>query len=207
MYQNETLKYPANHFIENHGKTLKQLIELFPLATLISTHQDAIYTSYLPFFWDTEGYLVGHLDANNPQVAFLNEAEKVRLIFNGPEAYISPAHFSTNELPTYNYCKIEVDGIVKNSSDEALKESIIQLTTHLEGKEAAYQLTSSENRLHHLIKYIHGFKVEIKQLQGRFKMSQDKHALHQEKAVKVMQISLKERSQLFLQNYWKHSKP
>lgn len=198
------MKYPANHFIENDKETLKALIEAFPLATLICTHQDEIFTSYLPFFWDDSACLVGHIDANNPQVSYLEESKKVRLIFNGPEAYLSPSHFATNELPTYNYCKVEVEGTVKTISNEELKQGIILLTTHLEGEKAAYQLTENESRLHSLVNYIYGFKVEIKELKGRFKMSQDKSKFHQQKALKVMQESLKNRHQLYLETYGKN---
>ena len=202
MYQIKVLKYPANHFIEKDKETLKSLTEVFPLATLITSHQDEIFTTYLPLLWEGSDYLIGHLDANNTQVPFLQEGEKVHLIFNGPEAYISPAHFPTNELPTYNYCKIEVKGSIEPISDEALKKGIIQLTTHLEGNEAAYQLTRDENRLHSLVKYIYGFKIKVNSMQGRFKMSQDKSVSHQKKAIDLMQNSLKNRNQDFLENYW-----
>jgi len=196
------LKYPANHFIEKDNTTLKALIEAFPLATLISTHQDEIFTTYLPFLWDDSDYLIGHLDTNNPQVPFLQEGKKVHLLFNGPEAYISPAHFPTNELPTYNYCKIEVNGMIASISDEELKRGIIKLTTHLEGNEAAYQLTKDEKRLHSLVKYIYGFKIKVNSLKGRFKMSQDKSDAHQEKAMELMRSSLKNRNEIFLEGYW-----
>ncbi|GGE37659.1 transcriptional regulator [Psychroflexus planctonicus] len=197
------LKYPANHFIEKNKEALKGLIEAFPLATLISTYQDQIHTSYLPFIWDANGFLIGHLDANNPQVALLKDGKKVSLIFNGPEAYISPAHFITNELPTYNYCKVEINGIIRPIADEDLKQAIIKLTSHLEGKQAAYQLTENEKRLHSLINYIYGFKIEIEQLQGRFKMSQDKSKLHQKKAVNLMCEIDKHHTEVFLDVYKK----
>lgn len=198
------MKYPAKYFIENDQKILKALIEAFPLATLICTHQNEMFTSYLPFFWDDSACLMGHLDANNPQVFYLKEGKKVSLIFNGPEAYLSPSHFATNELPTYNYCKVEVEGTVKPILNEELKQGIIQLTTHLEGRKAAYQLTENESRLHSLVNYIYGFKIEIKNIQGRFKMSQDKNKFHQQKALQIMQESLKNRHQLFLETYGKH---
>lgn len=201
----KNLKYPANHFIEDDENILRSLIEIFPLATLVSVDKDNIHTSYLPFILDSSKDLIGHLDANNPQVSLLQNEKKVRLIFNGPEAYISPSHFLTNELPTYNYFKIEVDGIVKPIPDEDLKLAIIQLTTQLEGDEAAYKLTHDEKRLHSLVNYIYGFKVEVKQICGRFKMSQDKSKAHQQTALNLIQDNIATRSKCFMETYRKQA--
>ena len=205
MFQNLDLNYPAAHFIEKNEHLIHELINHFPLANLITSQQDEIFTSYLPFIWGNANELIGHLDIQNPQIATLNEGEKVKLIFNGPENYISPSHFTTNELPTYNYCKVEVEGLLKPISNEALKNAIIQLTTQLEGKDAAYQLTQNEKRLHSLVKYIFGFKIEVLEVKGRFKMSQDKSKNHQEMAVKVIADGLKKRNANFIKQYWKQA--
>lgn len=201
MSQNLSLKYPASHFIETDTTQLKALVEAFPLATLISSHKDEIMTSYLPLLWESSSFLVGHLDANNPHTSLLTQGKKAKLVFHGPEAYISPAHFNTNELPTYNYCKVEVDGIIKKISNADLKEAIIALTKQLEGEHNAYILTHKENRLQQLIKYIYGFKIEVTQIRGRFKMSQDKSKAHQTKALELMYRSLDGRQDSFLNTY------
>ena len=180
------MSYPANHFIEQDEATLKALIRLFPLAHIICTNQDEILTSYAPLLWKGKDELTGHLDQQNPQAKLLKDGKKVKLIFNGPEAYISPAHFQTNELPTFNYCKIEIEGKVFAISDETLKQEIIELTQLLEGEQAAYKLTKDEKRLHTLVNYIHGFKIKINAIRGRFKMSQDKSLEHQKKAMEII---------------------
>ncbi len=194
--------YPAPHFIEEDQKLLKQFISAFPLASLICVQDAEIYTSYLPLIWKGSNKLIGHLDVQNPQVKLLQNSKEVKAIFHGPENYISPSHFKTNELPTYNYCKVEVNGLVNPISSTSLKEAIIELTTQLEGKEAAYELNHSEDRLHHLVKYIYGFEIEITNLQGRFKMSQDKTKEHQEFALRNLELNLLKRHQKFLKQYW-----
>lgn len=181
------MSYPVNHFLENKETILRTFIEHFPLANLICAENNEIYTSYLPLLWKGKDELVGHLDKQNPQVKLLKNGKQVKVVFNGPAAYISPSHFDTNELPTFNYCKVEVVGEVCTITEAMLKEEIISLTKLLEKKEAAYQLTKDEERLHHLVHYIYGFKIKIKHIQGRFKMSQDKSLQHQQKVIKVMQ--------------------
>lgn len=194
------MKYPAYHFTENDPTVIKSFIETYPLATLISVDKDEIFTTYLPLLWNEHAALLGHLDAQNPQASQLTDGRKVKIIFHGPEGYISPSHFTTNELPTYNYCKVEVTGRVACITEEELKNAIIQLTKHLEGPEAAYQLTHKEGRLHSLIPYIYGFKVSIETVVGRFKMSQDKSEAHRDKAIDLMIKSQLDRTKKFLES-------
>lgn len=197
------LSYPAQHFIENDQAILKALIKNYPLAQVICCNNSEITTSYLPLLWKNKDELVGHLDLNNPQVKLLQEGKKVNVVFNGPQGYISPSHFTSNELPTFNYCKIEVEGIIFPISNERLKNEIISLTQLLEGEETAYQLTLDEKRLHSLVNYIFGFKIKISSIQGRFKMSQDKSSAHQKKAVKLVLASEKRSSLDFFELYTK----
>ncbi len=186
------MKYPIADFYTEDQQLLRRLVELFPLACLISVEGDEIFTSYIPLHFK-EGKMVGHVDANNPQVKLLQGGKKVKLVFSGPDAYISPAEFTTNELPTYNSIRIEAEGCVYGIEEADLKAEIQSLTQVMEAEKQAYTLTEAEKRLHTLMPYIHGFTIEVTPLIGRIKMSQDKRKHHFEKAKELVKTSYKKR--------------
>lgn len=192
------MNYPIPHFYSEDKELLFELIVLFPLACVISVEEECIYTSYIPLI-QKNGKMVGHVDANNPQAKLLKGGRKVKLIFSGPDAYISPAEFCTNELPTYNSVRIEIEGTVNSIKEEDLKKEIQSLTKHMEAKKQAYILTQKEERLHSLMPYIHGFSIDIEKIIGKIKMSQDKRTAHFEKAKQLVNNSYQERIEKCLQ--------
>lgn len=192
------MKYPIPHFYSEDQQLLVELIELFPLACIISVEEENVYTSYIPLIYK-EGKMVGHVDANNPQARLLTNNRKVKLIFSGPDAYISPAEFTTNELPTYNSVRVEIDGIVNSIEEEDLKKEIQLLTQQMEAKKQAYVLSHKEERLHSLMPYIHGFSIDIEKIIGKIKMSQDKRTAHFEKAKQLVNDSYQKRIEKCLQ--------
>lgn len=186
------MKYPIPDFYTEDQELLLQLVELFPLACIISSEGETIFTSYIPLHFK-DGKMVGHVDANNPQVKLLQEGKKIKLVFSGPDAYISPSEFSTNELPTYNSIRIEAEGVVFGIKEGGLKAEIQSLTKTMETSKQAYVLTDEEKRLHTLMPYIHGFTIEVIQFIGRIKMSQDKGTAHFEKAKSMVKDSYLDR--------------
>lgn len=192
------MHYPIHHFTITDQNLLRDLVKLFPLACIISAVEDEIITSHIPLYLK-DGKMVGHVDANNPHVEFLKNGRKVKLVFSGPDAYISPSHFSTNELPTYNSIRIEANAKVYAIEDDLLKAEIQTLTEQMEGENGAYKLTEKEARLHSLMPYIHGFQLEVEEFVGRVKMSQDKKQSHFEKAKKLVLESYTERMHEALQ--------
>lgn len=186
------MKYPIADFYTEDQQLLHRLVELFPLACLISVEKNEVFTSYIPLRFK-EGKMVGHVDANNPQVKLLKGGKKVKLVFSGPDAYISPSAFNTNELPTYNSIRVEAEGCVFGIKEEDLKSEIQSLTQIMEAEKQAYVLTESEKRLQTLMPYIHGFTIEVTPFIGRIKMSQDKRKAHFEKAKEIVKSSSRER--------------
>ena len=133
------------------------------------------------------GKLIGHLDKFNPQLEHFRSSDKVEIIFNGPQVYISPAVYGTTQLPTWNYFKAHLTGRLRLENDqEKVKQSLINMTTFLEGENPAYTLDADNPRMAAALDYIVGFHIEIVSWEGKYKISQDKRKDDQNRAKKAM---------------------
>mgnify|MGYP002526090449 CR=1 FL=1 len=190
------MKYPPQHHQDNNRNHIIDVIKSYPLATVISVKDNKPIITHLPIIYREDGKLIGHIDKYNPQTELLKDNNDVNLIFSGPQCYISPSIYSTTQLPTWNYIKVHLKGIVKAiDSNEALKESLIKMTEFLEHPEHNYILEPDNQRMEGMINYIKMFEITITHWEGKFKLSQDKRPRDIENAkaelIRVNQESIK----------------
>ena len=152
-----------------------EVIKTYPLATVISVHDNRPYITHLPLIYRGDGKLIGHIDIYNPQTKFLKDGYPVSILFSGPQCYISPSIYGTTQLPTWNYIKVHLDGLVDAiDSKESLKESLIKMTEFLEAPEHKYVLEADNPSMERNLDYIKMFEITITNWEGKFKLSQDK---------------------------------
>jgi transcriptional regulator len=178
--------YPPPHHLDQDPVHLRSVIETFSLATLISSSDNEVLVTHLPLILDSSGgdlgVLRGHLDRQNPQGELL-DGRTVTAIFQGPDCYISPTVYATRQLPTWNYVAVHVRGrSTLMSSDEAVRESIVRMIDYLEPAEGGFSLAEDDPRVAPLLPHIIGFEIEITEMTGRFKLSQDKGVKDREQA-------------------------
>lgn len=185
------MHYPPPHHQESNFDNIIALMQTYPLATIITAKNEDILSSHTPLIYQANnelGRLIGHLDKYNPQLDHFRSNEKVELIFNGPQVYISPSVYGTTQLPTWNYFKAHLKGRIKIEDDqEKVKQSLINMTAFLEGENPAYTLESNNPRMAAALDYIVGFHIEIDSWEGKYKISQDKRKDDQVRAKKAMQ--------------------
>lgn len=193
------MSYLPKHFTENDWINIKFFIELFPLATLITSFDNEIFTSHIPFII-SEDKLLGHINKENPQFYHLHDS-KVELIFHGGDAYISPSKFTSEELPTFNYAKVHIKGRASYGSEHQLIKSLVDMTDQMDND---FKLHDTHPKIDILKDFIQGFEVSMDSFHGRFKMSQDKSKPHFKKAKSLFKKSQDERLKLFLKglNYF-----
>ena len=185
------MHYPPPHHQESNFENIIALMQTYPLATIVTAKNEDILSSHTPLIYQANnelGRLIGHLDKYNPQLDHFRSNEKVELIFNGPQVYISPSVYGTTQLPTWNYFKAHLKGRIKIEDDqEKVKQSLINMTAFLEGENPAYILESNNPRMAAALDYIVGFHIEIDSWEGKYKISQDKRKDDQLRAKKAMQ--------------------
>jgi predicted FMN-binding regulatory protein PaiB len=172
--------YPPEYYLEHDREKILRVIETYSFATVISRTEDDIIVTHLPLILDRQrgefGFLVGHMDRNNPHARYLNSA-KVFVIFHGPNAYISPNVYESSQLPTWNSISVHVKGITRIiESTEAVGDSMIKMVSFLEKGEDPFVLDKDNQKMHRALGYVVGFEIEILEMIGRFKLSQNKNA-------------------------------
>jgi len=128
--------YPPSCHQSHDKKKMIEIIKQFPLAMLVSVKDDKPLITHLPVIINEEtGKLVGHIDLNNPQANLLKDNKEVTLVFKGPDCYISPSVYTTEQLPTWNYLMVHITGKVNKISNlEKAKQTMVAMTVFLQGR-------------------------------------------------------------------------
>lgn len=180
--------YPPPHHQNRDVQKMIEVIRSYPLGILVTVNNNQSFITHIPFVYsDQTGKLITHIDALNPQVETLKDGAEVKVIFRGPDSYISPSIYTTKQLPTWNYIIVHVTGTVHLINDsEMVKNTMIEMTEFLEKNNAGFTLKKDNDKMNQLINYIQTFEVDITNWEGKFKLSQDKNPEDYENAKKEL---------------------
>jgi len=146
--------YVPSHFAETDPSVLHALIRNQPLGAWVLPHPDELIVNHIPFYLDPtrgqHGTLVGHVARANPVWQSLSQATPSVVIFQGPQAYISPSWYPSKQaggkvVPTWNYAVVHAHGTPQIVDDPVrLLEIVTLLTdTHEGGHAAPWQVTDA----------------------------------------------------------------
>ncbi|MEZ4858252.1 MAG: FMN-binding negative transcriptional regulator [Flavobacteriaceae bacterium] len=168
--------YPPPYHQSNDIQKMIAVIKQYPFAMLVSAKDGKPYTTHIPIIYnEASGRLVAHIDRQNPQVETLVDGTEVTVIFRGPDTYISPSVYSTEQLPTWNYIFVHVTGSIHLIHEaEAVKQTMIDMTAFLEGMQPKFELHKDNPKMDRMVPYIQAFDITITNWEGKFKLSQDK---------------------------------
>jgi transcriptional regulator len=160
------------------------VIAACPLATVVSQGEAFPTISQVPLiFSEEDSSLRGHFDRNNPHCAHILDGGNIYCLFNGPNHYITPSIYPDTQYPGWNYVSVHVKGMVSPVEDEAWLRALLLRTAELnEPADSGYRLEPTQENFGELIKLILGFRIEIVEMEGIFKLAQDKGSGHAELA-------------------------
>ncbi|MBW3070223.1 MULTISPECIES: FMN-binding negative transcriptional regulator [unclassified Actinomyces] len=147
-------------------------------GNLITVHADGPAATLVPFYRDTErNALVTHLVRNNPQVREPITGPGL-VVFDDVDAYVSPRWYATNEVkanvPTWDYITVHVLGSVRiDPSPEAALRAARRLTELSEPDDVLGAV--GKEKLERMARAIVAVEVGIERVQGKAKMSQNRH--------------------------------
>lgn len=176
--------YPPPHHQSEDLQKMIAVIKQYPLALLVSAEKGKPYITHIPIIYNEDtGKLVAHIDASNPQLATLQNGAEVTVVFKGPDTYISPSIYTTQQLPTWNYIMVHITGTITLLTDsEEAKQTMVAMTEFLEGESQKFVLAKDDDRMDRFITYIQAFEITITNWEGKFKLSQDKNPQDYENA-------------------------
>jgi transcriptional regulator len=161
------------------------LMTAHPLGAWVCLGDQELIANPIPFWLDRSrgplGTLVGHVSRANPVWRELAEPRASVVMFQGPQAYITPNWYPSHAgdgrvVPTWNYATAHAHGQAHAFDDrDRLLALLNQLTAAHEASQAKpWQLADMPaSFLADLLRGIVGIEIPIDRLEGKLKASQD----------------------------------
>jgi transcriptional regulator len=168
--------YVPDHFRENRAEVLHDAMRQIGFATLVTQNLEA---NHLPMLLE-RNVLRGHVARANP-VWKAGEGEALA-IFLGPHAYVSPSWYPSKAqtgkaVPTWNYITVHAKGHIRWMQDlDWLRAHVTKLSeTHESARPEPWTIDEApESYIAAMLKGIVGFELEIAQLDGKYKLTQNR---------------------------------
>ncbi|MDE1994741.1 MAG: FMN-binding negative transcriptional regulator [Rhizobiaceae bacterium] len=183
--------YQPPHFREDDLEAQHALIRAHPLGLLITSGDGDINANAIPFHLDAglsaKGTLQAHVARANKQWQEIRDGAKVLVVFQGADSYVTPSWYATKQetgkvVPTWNYAIVQVRGSARIVDDPAwLRVQIDRLTGEREGSRQHPWAVSDApaDFVGAQIKGIIGIEIEIAEIDGKWKVSQNRPAADQ----------------------------
>jgi len=173
--------------VEDPAAELLELCRHVP-ATLVTLNGGSLRASILPMLFDPadglHGTLRGHLARGNPQWRDFDAAVGALAIFDGPDAYITPAWYEEKRatgkvVPTWNYVTIQARGPLR------LRHEPDWLVPHVRRLVERHEAARTEpwsvddapaGYIENQARAIVGLELEIVSLEAKRKLSQNRSA-------------------------------
>jgi|SRR5271166_1181223 len=164
------------------------LIRARPLGLLISCGRHGLIANAIPFLVDPAasklGTLRAHMARANGQWRDLVKAPEALVVFQGADHYVTPSWYATKRetgkvVPTWNYVMVQARGRARVMDDDAwLARQIESLTKAREASrehpwavgDAPADFVAMQR------KAIIGVEIEIADIRGKWKTSQNRNA-------------------------------
>jgi transcriptional regulator len=178
--------YRPSYFRENRLDVLHTLIRSHPFAQLVTAGVQGPEANPLPLLVDPDaspnGTLRGHLARVNDQVAALSAGGQALVIFQGPQAYVSPSWYPSKVehgkvVPTWNYVAVHAWGVPRVIDDAAwLRRLVEDLTVNQEqGRPNPWAVGDAPaDFIATMVKAIVGIEIPIDRIEGKWKLSQNR---------------------------------
>jgi transcriptional regulator len=168
--------YVPDHFREARPEVLHDAMRQIGFATLVTQNLEA---NHLPMLLESN-VLRGHVARANT-VWKSGEGEALA-IFLGPHAYVSPNWYPSKAetgkaVPTWNYITVHAKGRIRWVQDaDWLRAHVTALSNaHESLRPEPWKVSDApESYIAAMLKGIVGFELEITQLDGKYKLTQNR---------------------------------
>ena len=178
--------YIPAHFAIKHPQDLHAIIRAHPLGALVTMGPEGLDANHIPFEFDASqgehGLLTAHVARANPVWQQCQGAADVLVIFRGNESYISPnwypsKHETHRQVPTWNYEVVHVHGHLTVMDEEKFVRGVVARLTreHEVNESRPWKMGDSPpDYIDGMLRAIVGIEIEIKRVEGKAKLSQNR---------------------------------
>lgn len=165
--------------------TLFALMASHPLGAWVCHGRAGLVANHLPFLLDRGrgpcGTLIGHVSRANPVWRELGPANPCVVMFQGPQAYITPGWYPGKAahgevVPTWNYVVAHAHGVARAIEDrDWIFDMLRRLTeTHEAARTLPWSVSDAPAPfMERMMRAIVGIEIPIDRLEGKRKVSQD----------------------------------
>jgi transcriptional regulator len=162
-----------------------------PFALLASAGSEGVQASHLPLLLAPGegefGTLYGHFARANPHWRDFQNGAEALAVFSGPDAYITPSWYAAKAehgkvVPTWNYIAVHARGPIELIEEpQRLLQIVSRLSDrHESGRPQPWAVSDAPREyIDSMLRAIVGFALPIRQLQGKWKLGQNRSAVDQ----------------------------
>lgn len=166
-------------------ETLFALMASHPLGAWVCHGRDGLVANHVPFLLDRSrgqfGTLIGHVSRANPVWRELGSAGTSVVMFQGPQAYITPGWYPSKAehgevVPTWNYVVAHAHGVARVVEDRDGVFDMLQrlVTAHEAARPLPWSVSDAPAPfMDRMMRAIVGVEIRIDRLEGKLKASQD----------------------------------
>ena len=149
-------------------------------AHIFTSSDERMFVVHVPILVTDDGRVLFHVSRRNRIAAHLPD-RSILISLSGREGYQSANWYvSENQVPTWHYEAVEIEGMARPLSDEALVELLDRLSERFEGLHQPEQPWTrgkmTPGKFEAMTKAIVGFEVDPVEIRGTRKFNQHKSA-------------------------------
>lgn len=171
---------PRSNAVDDDAR-IREFVRTAGAADLVSVGPDGVpMATLLPIVW-IEDRVVAHFARANPHWGHLANADRVLLIANGPQAYVTPTWYPTKQengrvVPTWNYTSVHLTGTVRILQDADLREAVRLLTElHEASRTDPWDLDDPPpGFIDGMLRAIVGVEITVERVDAKAKLSQNR---------------------------------
>ncbi|MBU2711444.1 FMN-binding negative transcriptional regulator [Zooshikella harenae] len=166
-------------------ETLHSFIDQHSFGIIVSEREGNLLASHVPFLLNKDqgvlGCLRSHMAIKNDHWKFFEKACEVLIIFSGPHAYISPSWYEKKPaVPTWNYTAVHVKAKASIVSSDVLDHDLNELVKKYDPVLSGDHTMIPDDFKERLMQAIVGVQFEITDIEGKYKLGQNRSANDQE---------------------------
>lgn len=172
--------YNLSYYKENDRQVLIDFMKQYSFAILIGVANDVPAATQIPLLIEErEGkvFLKGHFIRQTDHHLAFEKNTNALCLFTGPHSYVSASLYTNPQTAsTWNYMTVHAKGALRFLNNDDLLKILEATTDHYENNvhSAASFNNLPKEYVEKLAKAIIAFEVEVKEIDGVFKLSQNR---------------------------------
>ena len=199
LFNGKHRMYTPPHFKEVRESKILNIIENFPLATVVCNNESELIINHIPLIRLSPKIYLGHIaKANLFHSTFPNGVDAIA-VFSSDNSYVSPNWYPSKKLthrhvPTWNYQVVHLEGRINFDYSHKSKLRVVGMLTKLyEGKHSdnvGWKMSDApKDYLALMLDNIVAFEFDVRNIIAKSKLSQNR-AKEDFNSVKTMMSKL-----------------